>query len=288
VQHLPPTSGRSSRLALLAGGLVVLLAVVAFASRSGFGHTGHAKPNSTYVSYAFSVFLILFVLMIPVTIWSMITRAKEHGLPARRSPLQQFLRSVIAIAIFGFVTYVIYRTHIHFHTPKSSHSGATGHGHAHGKPPHGVASQETSPQFQWTVLWVALGLGAVGLVSLVVMYRRWQQRAITPGPTVAQELATALTDAIDDLEAEPDPRRAVIAAYARMERELGRQGLARNPSETAIEYLRRVLLDVSTNGEAVERLTALFELAKFSHHEVTPDMKRQAVDALREIREGIA
>jgi Domain of unknown function (DUF4129) len=272
---------------LLAGALVVLLAVVAFASRSGFGHTGHAKPNGTYVSYAFSVFLILFVLMIPVTMWSMIMRARENGIPERRSPLRQFLRSVASIAIFGLVTYVIYRSHIHFHTPKRPHTGATGHGHAHGKRSGGGA-EETSPQFQWTVLWVALGLGAVGLVSLVVMYRRWQQRTITPGPTVAQELATALTDAIDDLEAEPDPRRAVIAAYARMERELGRIGLARSPSETAIEYLRRVLLDLSTSGDAVERLTELFEQAKFSHHEVTPEMKREAVDALREIREGIA
>jgi hypothetical protein len=234
--------------------LVVLLAVVAFASRSGFGHTGHAKPDSSYVSYAFSVFLILFVLMIPVTIWSMIARAREHGIPERRSPLRQFLRSVMAIAIFGVVTYLIYRSHIHFHTPSRSHAGGTGHGNGHGKP-HGGAPQETSPQFQWTVLWVALGLGAVGLVSLFVMYRRWQQRTITPGPTVAQEIATALTDAIDDLEAEPDPRRAVIAAYARMEAELGRHGLPRNLSETAIEYLRRVLLDLSTNGDAVERLT---------------------------------
>ena len=31
----------------------------------------------------------------------------------------------------------------------------------------------------------------------------------------------------------------------------------------------------------------LFERAKFSHHEVTPEMKREAVDALREVREGI-
>lgn len=284
---LPPASGRSTRLVLLAGALVVLLAVVAFASRSGFGHAGHASPNATYVSYAFSVFLILFVLTIPVAIYSMIVRARESDPQRRSKPLQQFLRTVSIVGMFTLISWIIYRAHIRFHTPRnpaSRHITGKGHGKAH--VPHGAA-QQAAPQFQWTVLWVALGLGAVGLVALGVMWRRWKQRTITPGPTVAQEVAAAIGEAIADLESEPDPRRAVIAAYARMERELGRHGLGRRASETAIEYLRRVLLDLTTSGEAVERLTALFEQAKFSNHEVTPPMKHDAIQALGEIRDGL-
>lgn len=287
MQPTPRASGRSTRLALLATALVVLLAVVAFASRSGFGHAGRASPNSTYVNYAFSVFLILFVLMIPVAIWSMIMRARESDPRDRPSPLRQFLRTVSIIVFFTLISWIIYRAHLHFHVPKNTAGAHTATGKAHGKPHATQPAQQTSPTFEWTVLWVALGLGAVGLVLLAMMWRRWKQRTITPGPTVAEEMAATIGEAIADLESEPDPRRAVIAAYARMERELGRHGLARRPSETAIEYLRRVLLDLTSSGAAVERLTALFERAKFSNHEITQRMKHEAIQALGEIRDGL-
>ena len=58
-----------------------------------------------------------------------------------------------------------------------------------------------------------------------------------------------MSDAIDDLEAEPDARRAVIAAYARMEGVLARHGLRRCPSETPLEYLRRILLGLTARAE---------------------------------------
>ena len=48
--------------------LLALLAVVAFASRSGFGHASQAQPTPRYVSYAFTLFLIVFVLAIPVAV----------------------------------------------------------------------------------------------------------------------------------------------------------------------------------------------------------------------------
>ena len=70
-------------------------------------------------------------------------------------------------------------------------------------------------------------------------------------PTVSEDLAATIGDAIDDLEAEPDARRAVIAAYARMEAVLGRNGLRRAPSETPLEYLRRILLGLTSRGDAV-------------------------------------
>jgi Domain of unknown function (DUF4129) len=186
------------------------------------------------------------------------------------------------------LTFAAYRAHLHFHThtrrPPAAHTGKH-----HGRPPHGqAAAEQTSPQFEWTVFWVALGVGILSLVPAAIAYRRWQQRKITPGPTPAEELAATIGEAIDDLEREPDPRRAVIAAYARMERELGRHGLVRQPSETAIEYLRRVLLGMSANGAAVERLTALFERAKFSPHPVTEEMRAEAIAALTEIKDGLA
>ena len=114
------------------------------------------------------------------------------------------------------------------------------------------------------------------------------QRRATHELTVAEDLAATIGDAIDDLEAEPDARRAVIAAYARMEGVLGRHGLRRAPSETPLEYLRRILLGLTSRGDAVSRLTTLFEQAKFSRHEIDGAMKQDAIGALREIRDDLA
>jgi uncharacterized protein DUF4129 len=147
---------------------------------------------------------------------------------------------------------------------------------------------QSSPTFEWTVFWVAVGIGVLATAGLLVLRQRLKPTEDTSGPSPAEELAAAIEGAIDDLDREPDPRRAVIAAYARMERELGRHGLPRRPSETAIEYLRRVLLDLSANGAAVERLTALFESAKFSPHPVTEAMRSEAISALSEIKDGLA
>jgi hypothetical protein len=73
-----------------------------------------------------------------------------------------------------------------------------------------------------------------------------------------------------------------------MEGVLGRNGFLRAPSETAIEYLRRVLLGLTSRGDAVTRLTALFEQAKFSQNEIDAGMKQDAIGSLREIRDGLA
>jgi hypothetical protein len=289
VEPLPPVTRRSTRLALVAGGVVLLLGVVAFASRSGFGHSSKAAPSKAYISYAFTLFLILFVLMIPVTIYAWFLRAREDEHPKRASPARQLARSLALVAVFFVVVYVRHWLHLRFHTP-THHAAPPGHGHGHARSsPHAHAVQDSSPHFEWLVLWIALGLGAIGVTSLVVLHRRYLAgRPPVQGPEVGEDVAATISEAIDDLEREPDPRRAVIAAYARMEGVLGRHGFRRRPSETPLEYMRRVLLELTTSGRAVERLTSDFEQAKFSAHEIDAAMKADAIGALREIRDGMA
>jgi Domain of unknown function (DUF4129) len=96
-----------------------------------------------------------------------------------------------------------------------------------------------------------------------------------------------VSDAIDDLRGEADPRRAVIAAYARMERVLGQHGQPRRPSEAPFEYLARVLLRLRVRQAAVRDLTELFERAKFSTHEIDQRMKERAIAALISVRDDL-
>ena len=93
-----------------------------------------------------------------------------------------------------------------------------------------------------------------------------------------------LEETLDDLRAEADPRRAVVAAYARLERVLAANGVPRRAAETPDEYLQRVLDGLDVSSDAVERLTRLFVRAKFSAHEVDSTMKEDAIGALEQVR----
>ena len=63
-------------------------------------------------------------------------------------------------------------------------------------------------------------------------------------PELALILADVVEETLDDLRAERDPRKAVIAAYARLERALAAYGLPRRASEAPEEYVVRILGDL--------------------------------------------
>lgn len=278
-------TGRRFRSLLLTVALVLLLGLVAVSSRSGFGNSNAPAVNNSYISYAMSVFFIVFVLMIPVAVYSYFIRTKEMGIVGR-APSQRLYRMLLVIVVLGIAIYVAHYLR--------THGGIFGHSglfhHPSNLSPNGTLKgkhAQPQPHFEWIVLWTFLAIAAVGGTAGFIAYKRRPPQPLRELPTMQEEVAATIDDAIDDLEHEADPRRAVIAAYARMERALGRDGLARRPNETAIEYLRRVLHEVTSRSGAVERLTSLFERAKFSRHEITPDMKRDAIASLREIRKSI-
>jgi heme/copper-type cytochrome/quinol oxidase subunit 2 len=289
MEPLPETRGRGTRLTLVALGIFALLAIVGFASRSGFGGSSDARPNPTYVSYAFSIFLVLFVLAIPLTIYAAFLRAAEGARRRRKSFSRVVIENVLTFAVFvALAVIVLYLRRIHPHLPHLQDSPAAKAGQAGKK---AGQSKTYEPVFEWPVLAVAIPLLVAGAVAAFVAYRRRKARlrgsVHIARETVAADVAASISDAIDDLEAEPDSRRAVIAAYARMEGALSRHGIPRRPSETPFEYLGRVLLDLRAPADAVRRLTDAFERAKFSRHEIAPAVKREAIDALVAVRDGL-
>jgi hypothetical protein len=104
---------------------------------------------------------------------------------------------------------------------------------------------------------------------------------------LAAAVAQAVDESLDDLRAEPDPRRAVIAAYARLESVLAAQGLPRKPAEAPLEYLGRMLAELQVTDRSARALTDLFERAKFSQHAVGAEMKDEAIDALQTVRDDL-
>ena len=135
------------------------------------------------------------------------------------------------------------------------------------------------------VIVVALLVG--GVCTYLFLTRTRRDGRLRPLARQRQEMARALDDSIDDLRRDPDVRRAIIAAYARMERALAFAGLPRAPAETPYEYLERSLLELETSADAARRLTDLFERAKFSQHEPAESMRDEAIDALVAVRDEL-
>ena len=151
-------------------------------------------------------------------------------------------------------------------------------------------NQTTLPEpigFDWIPAIVVLSIAVVGAAAGAVLLWHTQRRRPSAARAAAA-LAAALDESLEDLRSERNARRAVIAAYARMERALGAAGFPRRTAEAPLEYLSRVLRDlVRASAGSVARLTALFERAKFSRHEIGPELKEEAIEALVAVREEL-
>ena len=132
---------------------------------------------------------------------------------------------------------------------------------------------------------VLVGAVLVAIVAGLVVLRARRARDVpAPAQALVDALDAAVDESLEDLEREPDARRAVIKAYERMERALGAHGLARAQAETPSEYLARALGLLAAGARSIGRLTALFEQARYSRRWIDASMKDEAIGALRTLR----
>ena len=129
------------------------------------------------------------------------------------------------------------------------------------------------------------GLATLG-VALVLLFaeriaRWWDAHA---GGEAAEPLSEAVQEGLDDLATEPDARAAVIRCYRRFERVAARARVVRAPWQTPDEFMRETLRRLVLPPRAVDRLTRLFELARFSAHPLGTAERDQARACLEDIR----
>lgn len=151
-----------------------------------------------------------------------------------------------------------------------------------GLDPNGLGTSRDSAS-----LLIALVIVTILAVVALALAFRWRLRdAADRDQTLDRRARTeqAVEVGLDALRRDPDPRRAIIAAYAAMERSLSHAGLGRKPWEAPIEYLRRVLAGALGAPADVQTMTHLFEVAKFSQHAVDESMRTSAIGALERIR----
>jgi hypothetical protein len=128
-----------------------------------------------------------------------------------------------------------------------------------------------------------LGLGFLGVVAAAIYRRRaWEGGDV--GEDEHDALVVEVGAGIEDLRSIRDPRAAVIACYARMERFFRAKGMRRQPSDTPLEFIARALRAHKVDGPSPLDLTRLFELARFSDHPVDEKMRADALAALEDVR----
>ena len=141
----------------------------------------------------------------------------------------------------------------------------------------------------------ATWLGLLFAILIVVVFLGWlfwpapqrRRTAVRRAPPPPNPVVAAVEESLETLREIPDPRRAIIAAYASMEGSMFRAGLPRRLSEAPVEYVTRILAALVGLSIDLTRLTQLFELAKFSNHEIDEPMRTEAIGALSNIREQL-
>ncbi len=281
-----PLSG--ARTAALAGSLVALLAVVSVAARSG--DHGRAMPGGSLASAAghhAAVWVVLVVgpiagvLGLGVFLYAQVARRRNPELNVlRRKARRRFL--VLAAIAIAFEIYYLRTGHnplsfLRLHNPFANVNPpppAKGHRHT-AAPGDGFA----------TVDWAIAGVTWLLIVAAVVVaYRRMRRTAEPEDGAAPLEMEDDVPDTgLARLRAESDPRRAVIGAYALMDRLMADRALGRRRSEAPVEYLGRMTLAGYGRITALGRLTRLYARARFSTHPVDAGMQAEAVDAVEAI-----
>jgi hypothetical protein len=132
--------------------------------------------------------------------------------------------------------------------------------------------------------WVILAIVLTAGIAMAAWLLRRRLRPIRDERADESATGAAVQAAIGALGSVEDPRRAVIAAYAAMERTLAGNGVARSPAEAPREYLRRILVASSATEHEAKTLTGLFEEARFSLHPISEHVRELALSELGSLR----
>jgi H+/Cl- antiporter ClcA len=249
---------RSSRTVRVVGPALLVLALVgvvavAATGSSSEGSGSSTRPSDVLLDTLFSLVLVLLVAWVAVSLLSLARwRELEWTEPRRRNDL----RAIATLLAFGFAL-ALYIRERGWHLAFDPQPTPLDRGEGGAAPPGLDAGPDPGYRFEfaWLPVAIVLVLAAAGVAAFVLAARR-SARA-TGRAELAVELADTLDVTIDDLRAETDPRRAVIAAYARLERVLAAHGEPRKESDTPEEHLARVLGRLDVDRRASRRLVAL-------------------------------
>lgn len=289
---------RLERSRSLVGGVVLLgfllAAIVGLSSSSApwLPDDGGSSPAPAFVGNVLAVALAVGLCVLLALIWvasPRTSKAKPRAAPPMeaegvaagvRSGTLVLVGGLLAVAfLIGAFWFLLGQANLA--QPPPQPTVTSGRNDAPAAPPETRAT--ASPVFHWFALGLAGSIAVLVPLGLVVRHRR---RGLDGGDErgpLPDSVARAVGDSIDQIGRDPDSRRAIIRAYARMEGAFDEAGVPRRASEAPFEYVGRVLGGLRVSPPTVGRLASLFERARFSQHVVGSETKDEALGALREI-----
>src|SRR5215218_4104874 len=294
-------SRRRLLLAALGPAVTVLITLVVLAARSSSLQAGDGPTNAgpviaiVHIIEIVGIALELLAILILIVVFRLARRRDDdddepYQEPERAHWLVRLLSSLLPPLVLAALIVAITRSRPVDQSLELAPIGDFGASPGSG----GFVEQVvTNLGLSWWEVLIAVVLAVVGFVAILRAFRADLTSVSAPDeePEVLRQtsaLASAVGAGLRDARLEPDPRRAVVTAYATMERMLAAQGWPRREVEAPLEYMTRLFAERNVRADALATLTELFELARFSHHVISPATKERAIGALtvidRELR----
>lgn len=286
-----------SALALAALALA-LLAVAGLASSVSPWHANRAvgsAPTTVLQSLAAAGGVVLVVAL--VLLWvetPTARRSKKKRRTLTGDELDELGASLwaagktVAVILLGVAIFCIATVPLLSSASAPLQSGAGAHPSAPARSPRGdVGRPADSVNLGWLLLPIAVAFTILTPAAAVIRQRRLKRgEAIEAGETSA--LGQAVRASIAALEAERDPRTAILRAYARMEQSFRDVEIVRARDETASEFLGRTMRRLPVSAGAAAALTERFEEVRFSTHQITEADREQALASLHRVERELA
>ena len=278
---------KAGALTLGIGGLLLLVALAARGGhQSGAGRISQREVTHTLQDSLVTLLALVYAVAIVAIVIGLFRYRGEWHEPRSRW-FRNFCAVLVLMSVITAVGYWAMRHgNLRERAQQAQSRQAQQQGRQGGRRPSIRPVPARPAKFEWPLVFAIVGLVVIG-GAVVVLRERRPLSPIRGGGRLEAELAEAVDTTIEDLRGERDARRAVIAAYAQMERVLAAHGIARHRAETPFEYLARILRELHVRESAVRPLTQLFEYAKFSGHAIDAGMKEEAIAALGSVRDDL-
>ena len=264
--------------------VAVLLAAAAIGlkSRGVFSHVANATTaalggSTLAITLAVTegVALVAFVVVL-------VSARRERAEPGQEKEYEDILRwwlkyplFVLALAALAVPPYLLYA-----HRRKGGLPAPPAQAPAF----HPTTSQHPAPTAGGLVS-ILVGVGiAIGALLAVAIFTRWRSRERDGTGAARRGLAARLAAATEALRQAEDPRQAIIACYAELERGFAAAGSAPRSADTPAEVLTRAASAGLVRSRSAAELTGLFRRARYSTQPMTTADAADAEHALDAMR----
>jgi len=212
-----------------------------------------------------------FMYFLQVTLFGIVAIAIIGGLIYRRILLKEALSGLIAflaaLASFGLVYILADRISFFFYSQGSW------------KP----TNPGSAPPYSQNILAlvsISILMGILFALFIARVYRRREEVEEKRKISVAESVDRA----IYKVKIGKDVRGAILAAYKEMENLMRSRGVEDKDYYTPREFREFALGTLNISQEPLDTLTNLFEIARYSKHEMNETHRKMALSALEEIR----